>query len=297
MTNKKNAVYDTDVEGVSMKTLEAGLWWTKNKNSLRTTLIIFLCLVSICSWGYTLYGFGYYLLVGMNADEQMAKSVVQTTVVDQNYLQQSLPKKLELSPVGYIADNGKYDLYVQITNPNSAWWTTFSYCFKRLDGEQSCGNAFILPGDKKYILSLGQIFNADPNDLTFSYNNEEWNRIDRHAIADWNTFSSNHLNIAFTDQTFTPASSNAVSEKVSLNTLTFKAFNNSAYSFWELPLSIVLTDNGRIVYLDRYQLSNFNSNETRNVQITWPGTIGEATGISITPDVNILDGKVFQQPK
>jgi hypothetical protein len=289
--------YETDVTGVSMKTLEAGLWWAKNRRVLRITLITFLILVSIVTWGYSLYGLGSYLLVGMNADNQTIKNFMQSNLIGQNYLDQGLSKNLTLSSVGYLANDSKYDLYLQATNPNARWWTTFDYCFSRPNGEKSCGSDFILPGENKYILSLGQTFSADPGDINFSYNNVSWNKINNHVIADRTNYRAEHLNVAVKNQLFTPAESNAASEKISLNSLTFTLINNSAYSYWEMPMSIILTNGRRIVYINHYTISDFISYESRDVKITWPGTVSGVTNINITPDVNILDQGVYQQPK
>ncbi|MDD5527730.1 MAG: hypothetical protein PHO56_02015 [Patescibacteria group bacterium] len=288
--------YDTDVEGLSMKKLEAGLWWAKNKKNLKIILIVFLLLIAIPSWAYTLYGFGSYLLTGMNADSQMINLFTQSKTVDQSYLDHIAAKNLILSPAGFIANDGKYDLYFQVTNPNARWWGTFNYCFAGLNGEKSCGSDFILPGEKKYVLSLSQVFSAAPNDLSYSLANVSWKKINNHVIADWNQYRAEHLNFIINSEQFTPAANNASSEKVALNALAFNLTNNSAYGYWEVPLTIVLTSGNRIVYLNHYTVSDFTSVESRDIKITWPGEIGDVTGISITPDLNILDQGVYKGP-
>ncbi len=301
MPDKKNDInlnrYETDVAGVSMKTLEAGLWWTKNRAALKIALIVFLLLVSIASWSYTIYGFGYYLFVGMNADEQMARAMAEMTTVNHSYLVQIAPKNLILSPAGFLPNGNNYDLYLQITNPNSRWWATFDYCFALPDGEKSCGNDFMLPDNNKYLLSLNDPFKANPNNLNFSLTNLVWNKIDNHQISDWSSYLANRLNIAIANQLFTPAENNTVSEKVPLNSLTFTITDNSAYSYFSVPLTIILTNGNRLVYIDRYTLDSLTSHQSRPVEITWPGTMGGVTGIDITPDLNILDQSIYQQPK
>ncbi|HTX87228.1 MAG TPA: hypothetical protein VMC41_04165 [Candidatus Nanoarchaeia archaeon] len=301
LNNKSRASlenFESEVEGVSMKTLEAGLWWAKNRQKLRIILIIFLIIVAIGSWSYTLYGFGYYLLVGMNADNRMITTLVQSKTVDQNYLNQEQAKNLILSPAGYLPNADKYDLYLSITNPNSRWWAAFDYCFTRPDGEKSCGSDFILPQEKKYLISLAQSFNSAPADLSFSFTDFTWNKINNHLIADWNSYQSERLAMEINNQTFTPASANEVSEKIGLNTLSFNIANNSAYSYYEVPLTIILTSGGgQIVYLDRYTLNDFTSFASRDIQITWPGAIGDVSGINIAPDVNILDQGVYEPPQ
>jgi hypothetical protein len=289
--------YETDVAGVSMKTLETGLWWAKNRRGIKTALIIFLILVSVISWGYTIFNFSYYFLFGANADDQMLKQVIQVNTVDQNYLNQGLAKNLKLSPIGYLADNGKYDLYIQISNPNIRWWANFSYCFSRPDGEKACGNDFILPGEEKYLVSLAQSFDADPNDLNFTFASINWIKVNNHQISDWNSYQAEHLNLTFKNQSFVPAASNAVSEKVGLNTLNFNITDNGAFGYWELPLTIILTNGSRIVYIDRYTIDDLISYESRDIKITWPGSIGDVTGINLIPDLNILNQGVYEQPQ
>jgi hypothetical protein len=291
------ARYETDVEGVSMKTLEAGLWWTKNRKNLHTILVILLLLISIISWGYTIYGFGYYLLIGMNADERMIKDLAQSTVASQNYLNQAAAKNLVLSPVGYLTNESNYDIYETITNPNAKWWAVFDYCFKKGNGEKVCGREFILPGEKKYIIALAKTFSSSPSDLTFSLSGLVWNKINNHVIADWGVYRNDRLNLPVTNQLFTPAASNAASEKIALNSLTFTITNNTAYGYWEVPLTIILTDASRIVYLGSYTISDFSSHDSRDVKLTWPGITGNVNGISIIPNLNILDQGVYQKPQ
>lgn len=301
MADKKNNInlkrYETDVSGLSLNKLEAGLWWAKNWKNLKNIFILILILIAIASWGYTIFGFGYYLLVGMNADNQMAIQNVQSTLVGQTYLDKNKPKTPLITAQGFIADNGKYDLYAKISNPNSIWLLNFDYCFQRLDQEQSCGKGFILPGENKYIINLGQSFTGTPNDLSLSLANITWTKIDNHDVPDWKSYQQSHLNIIFNNQAFTPAATNAVSDKIGLNTLSFDVSNDSAYGFWEMPFDIILTDGGRIVYLDRYTADKLKSGETRSIQTTWPGAFTDVTGIEIEPDLNILDPTVYLPPQ
>jgi hypothetical protein len=289
--------YKTDVEGISMDTLETGLWWAKNRRKLKLILIIILLIAGILSWSYTLFGFGNYLFFGMNSDEQTMKLFVQSDTGGQKYLAQASPVNIKLSSAGYIVNGDKYDLYVQAVNPNLRWMATIDYCFKRENGEKSCSHSFLLPGEKKYLLSLAQSFSSIPSDLTFSMDNLIWKKINNHVIADWNQYQKDRMDFSITNQLFTPALSNAVSEKIGLNSLIFTIRNNSAYSYWEVPLTIALTGGGRIVYLNRYPITDFLSHDTRDIKITWPGAIGEVTGISIAPDLNISEQGIYKQPQ
>jgi len=288
--------YETEVEGVSMKTLKAGLWWTKNRLNLRRILIIILIVFSVISLGYSLFGFGSYLLVGMNKDYQMVKDLVQNKIAGQDYLLQAMAKGLTYSSAGIISNDGKYDLYIQVKNPNVKYWGVFSYCFITAAKEKSCGSDFILPEEKKYILSLAKTFKNRSSSAVFSITKMTWYKIDNHTIFDWNKYLNDHLNISIKNKAFIPAASNEVSEKISLNTLNFTALNNGAFGYWEAPFTIILSDNGKIVSVNRYIINNFISHDSREIKITWPGIIGPVSDISITPDINIMGKGVYQQP-
>jgi len=301
MPDKNNNVnlkrYETDVNGLSMKTLEAGLWWSKNRQGLKIILTVILALIGIPLVIYAIYGFGDYLLYGMNADNKIMINFEKSALVGQSYFTARAIKTPILSPAGYLNDNGKYDLYVQVSNPNAQWWASFNYCFTRTDGEKSCGSDFILPSETKYILSLAQTFANNPDDLRFSLSDLRWTKINNHDIPDWSKYQADRLNISFSNQQFIPAAANAVSEKTQLNSLSFTATNNSAYSFYEAPLTIILSGNFGFIYLDRYLLTDFTSNQSQNVKITWPGDIENVTGINIVPDINIMDQRVYQKPQ
>lgn len=288
--------YENEIEGVSMKTLETGLWWAKNRRNVFRIFIVFLIIISVISWGYTIFGFGSYLLIGMNNDEQMVKNLVQDKIISHDYLAQSAAKNLIYGTTGIIENDGKYDLYAQISNPNQKHWGAFSYCFTASAGEKSCGKSFILPGEQKYVLSLAQIFKNQPSGVNFLITNIVWQKIDNHKISDWDKYRNDHLNISVKNASFTPAASNDVSEKIGLNTLSFNASNNSAYSYWEAPFTIILSNGGRIVDINSYIIDNFNSYDSKEIQITFPGTIGSVSNISITPNINITDETIFKQP-
>lgn len=298
--NNKNSLrqdrYEKEIEGVSMNTLEAGLWLAKNRHNLWRIFIFFLIAISAISWGYTLYGFGSYLLVGMNNDTQMMKDFVQNKIISHDYLVQNAAKDLIYSTTGIINNEGKYDLYARIKNPNAKHSGLFSYCFTTTAEEKSCGSDFILPGEQKYVLLLAQNFKNRPSGVTFSVDNLTWQRLDGHIIPDWKKYRDDRLDFSINNTIFTPAASNEISEKINLNTLSFTAINNSAFSYWEVPFTIILSNGGKIVSLNKYITSNFISYDSREIKITWPGTIGSVNNINITPDINIVDGRVYRQP-
>jgi|WetSurMetagenome_2_1015567.scaffolds.fasta_scaffold03831_10 hypothetical protein len=289
--------YDTDVEGVSMKKLETGLWLIKNRGLFYKILVGILAAVIIIGWVYSLCGWGKYLFIGMANDARMMTSLVQSQVLDKIQLEQRKAKDLIYSSVGVLKIDGKYDLYATVRNPNDKHWGTFSFCFTTNTGEQSCGKDFILPGETKYVASFAQVFQTAPANVSFYITSMNWVRIDNHTIPDWNKYRDQRLNISIINPVFTPGEISSAAEKITINNLSFSALNNSPFGFWEAPLFIVLSNNNQIVGINKYTIQNFTSFETANVQIAWPGNIGPVDKITVTPEINIIDPSVYLQPR
>jgi hypothetical protein len=288
--------YETDVSGVSLKNLETGLWWVKNRGNLKKALIVFLSLICISTVGYSLFGFGMYFFKGMWDDKRMATELVNTTTVSPEFLEQRSAKDLALSGVSLLDNDGRYDMYVNMQNPNPRHWGMFSYCFSSGEKNLKCGDDFILPGEKKILAALGIESDSRPSNIKFILNAVNWKKLNAHSIPDWNTYRTQHLKLDIGNVSFKPASASELSEKIDLNSLSFSVKNESAYGYWEAPLTIVLYRSNRIVGISRYTLKEFSSYDMRDVKLTWPGDLSGVNDVDILPDINVMDENNYLPP-
>jgi len=286
---------DISVDEVSMKTLNTGLWWLKNRKKLKNTITILLTAISIVSWGYTLYGYGEYLFRGMAEDRQLAINLVNNNVLTHETIKTIGARPLSASRPNIILNNKKYDFYSVVTNLNKSYSALFSYCF--MDGikEIECNESFILPKERKNILSFAKTIDYTPRNTKFIIKSTVWKRINKKEIPNWESFKNEHINFKINDLTFTPANSSGLSDKLNLSVLSFSITNQTPYSYWEVPLTISLLNRNRIIGINKYTLENFVSNEEREVKLTWPGNIN-ASKIDITEDINILNNAVYINP-
>jgi hypothetical protein len=289
--------YETDVEGVSMKKLEAGLWLIKNRGVFYKIFVGILAAAIIFGWGYSLYSWGNYLFAGMMNDARMMTDLVNSQIMDQASLVQRKAKDLTYSTIGSLITDGKYDLYASVRNLNDKHWGTFSYCFTTNTGEQACGKDFILPGETKYVASFAKVFKTAPVNVSFSISGIIWNRIDNHIIPDWNQYRKQRLNVSILNPVFAPGESSLAAEKITINNLSFTATNNSPFGYYEAPFFIVLSNGNQIVGVNKYVIQNFASFATKDVQIAWPGSIGSVSNITVMPEINIMDPSVYLQPQ
>ena len=290
--NLKN--YDEDVEGISLKKITAGLWFVTNKKHFRTGLIVFLSVASSIMIIYALYNYLHYYLIGLKNDEELARGIVETTTISKEYLDSQLPVDLVQYPVTVIkSEVDSYDLVGKIKNPNNKHWGRFNFCFVLGSQDISCQEGFILPNETKYIFALAQDLGGYASNVQLVLRNFSWVKINAHKFPNWEQYYSEHLNFTFENIDFKPASQSGLSEKENLNSLEFAALNNTAYSYWQAPLSILFFNGSTLTGVHKYIMSEFYSGEKRNLKMVWPGNMGKVSKIEIVPDINITDDNVF----
>lgn len=281
-------------EGITTKQLEAGLWYVEHKQLLRKILCGFLILVAAISWTYTIYGFAYYLVRGLNEDERLIKQLVEVNNIGHDYVSLVGAKSLAVAPVGILkSTDKKYDLYVQIENDNQKWWAEFDYYFLAAGSQTEKTAGFILPLETKYLLALAQDFINPPAGAVLIMENLRWRRINQHQIPDWPDYYEKHLAIESADIKFTPAGSSPLSEKLNLNQLSFNAINQTAFNFWEAGFTILLYQGGGLANINHYILNDFMSGEKRFIEISWPGDLGRAERVEIVPEINIMRDDIY----
>lgn len=293
--NKINVENYTDLEGVSTKKLTRGLWYLENKENLRKLLIMFLILVGGVSWSYTLYGFAYYLFVGMKQDDKNLADTLATPGISHQLILQRQAAQLQTGVVMVFNSLGnKFDFLDQLVNPNSSQWATFNYYFQTENGSTTMQQGFILPEETKYITALGETFDAMPVDAKLVVESINWKRLDPRQLPDWPAYKAEHLNIEIKDIKFTPARATGLSEKIGLSQLEFNAINNSAYNFWQMNFFALMYSQGNIIGINQYNIQGYLSGETRLVQASYPDQLGRVDKIEVIPEINIIDKNVFK---
>ncbi len=283
-----------DIEGITTKQLDFGLWIVEHKKQFRTGLIIFLIALAVFSWAYTLYGFGYYFIRGVDEDKLLVKDLLTTSAAGHDYVRQNSARDLVYYPVDVLPTSGnKYDFLAKITNPNTEHWGSFDYCFFSQGREIECGQNFILPAETKYVLSLAQELAYRPADARLVINNLSWQRINAHQYPDWQKFQAEHLNFEIKDIKFSPANASGLSEKLNLNSLTFAVRNHTPYNYWEVGFNIVLFSGNAVAGINRYTAAEFMSGEEKDIQLSWPGTVSRVTDVEIIPEINILREDIY----
>jgi hypothetical protein len=286
-----------DLGGITIKKLEQGLWYVEHRELFRKIFIWLLVAVSASFWSYSIYGFAYYFARGMKEDEVMIKQMIETGSVSHKYI-------LEISAVDLASkqvkifklDGKKSDFFAEVINPNENYSAVFDYYFTAGAKETARMRGFILPGENKYLLALGQEIENQSRDAQLKIENIAWSRINKHKFPDWNLYRDERLNIAVYDIKFTPSKEGGLSEKIGLNTLGFKAIDKSAYSYLNADFVILLYSGQNIIGVNSYPLERFMSGEERPARMTFPGKIGNVNKVEVIPNINILDESNYLKP-
>jgi hypothetical protein len=288
-----------DPEGVTMQALERSLWFASHRAQMIFLLQVILVLVALAAWGYFLYGFGAYLVFGISHDNRQMRSLVMEGHLQQATIVALAPQSLEFGPVFTLETNDdKYDLAVQMENPNPYHLGTFQYEFVLGEGERviESGQGYILPGQSKFLMALDKQPLAGIEDATLQITELNWQRLDRHIYPDWPEFEADHLRIQTDGIEFIPAKSSILTDKMDLSELHFTVSNATPYNYWRLELQVALYDSvGRLIGVNRMHLTEFVSDQSRQVELTWPGRLGNVDQVKIQPNVNILDPESYMK--
>jgi len=283
-----------DLDGLSIKKLEFALWFTENKLKLYKLVAGILLFISVATWGYTFYNFGYYWIVGVDQDRMLANQIVGNQGIDHDYIMSVSAKSLSVGPVQVLeTGNGKFDLVAQIENINPRHWGMITYHFA-VDGTTTEKiTTFVLPSESKRLMQLGREFSPRPNSAELVINNIGWQRISKKTIPDWPSFKAKFLNFEISDKKFTPARTSGLSEKLNLSQLSFSAVNRSSYNFLRVNFDAFIYVGPTLIGVSQFGVDNFQSDEKKEVAANFLGQYNRVDNIEIVPNINILDAGNF----
>jgi len=277
-----------DPGGLSIKGMNFGLWLSENRKKITKIIIIFLIALSAFFFIYSSYNYIVYFLHS-STEESDTASFVNSNITSQR----DVASNLTIKTPRVFKSGETYDLTVDITNPNSKFSGDFQYCFVVNKTDIGCGNGNILPGEEKYIFSLGQKIDTDSPAVSFEIRNISWKRIDAHAIADWSSFTNERINFSLKNIKFTPAGSGVSGGKNSLSSLEFSITNLSNYGYYKVPLNIAFYNGSELIGANTFVVNNFLAGEEREVRLNWLSNISRAGRIEIRPSLNILDDSIY----
>jgi hypothetical protein len=199
---------------------------------------------------------------------------------------------IKVTKAGYVESgiNGKFDLYVDINNPNNFFGVQhFDYEFKILKADGSMaksvkGKSFIMPGESKFIVEHNVAVEEAPERVIFEVANPQWVE-----------FSGDYLQkpeLRVVNKQY-----NEIVGGIGYFEATGLIKNESPYDFTEIKIIVILKDStGNVVALNSTIMGGLRSGENRDFRVFWPNRFsGNVGNMEIQTEVNLYDSDVFMQ--
>jgi hypothetical protein len=272
--------------------LQFASWWVRNGPMLRRAGHGVLIGLSVIVWGYVLWGLLDAYAISYPRESRITRQIALNQQLLAG-LPTDVPQTVSLSEVSvYQTTDNRYDMSVEVTNPNQQWWPEFNYHFN-LSGEQTpVQNGYVLPSGKQVLTELGyKPKTQGGRSATLVIDNVRWHRVDPTVVGtNYKDYLGTRLAMSFQDIGY---DTNITLGTTKVGQSSFTLVNNSAYGYWSIDLIVRLYRGSSVVAINDIKLDKILPGEHRPIQVTWLDNIPSVTQTEIIPQVNVLDSSVF----
>ncbi len=263
-------------------------WWVEHRAWLKRLGYLFFILIDAC---LLLFVFWNLLDVFAMSSLKEERAVAQMVAYGQSDLHaytraHRAQDLVEGRPQVFSTGSGRYDVYTTLQNPNTDWWAEFTYSFVTNSGSTDSQKGFILPGEEKPVVVLGIESGTPLTSTSFFLETVRWHRIDHHLVANYQTWIKDRSAIDALDTQFSQES--YVNGKT-YGRATFSLKNDTAFSYYDLGLFVLLKRGSAVVGINRTTLSVIESGEKVDVTLNWFGTLPSVTQVEVIPELNVFD--------
>ena len=290
--NKLRQYHDPN-DGLDARGLSWGFWFVKNKVALHRLAIISLLILDAFFVIFSLVKLGFVL----SYDLFRAPAVEQQLTYSSNYAslrEHFQPADLQILNV-YIfsGGTGKNDAVAEVANPNLSHAVDFDYYFSFGGQRTESKRGFILPGENKLLATLGLDESVFSGGASLMVENLAWRRVSAHQVSDTAAWQAERLNFSISDLQFIPA--NAIGG-ASAHIIKFKLTDNAAYGYKNAGFYAGLYQGGGLVGILRFDLQDFKSLETREIDLRSFARRLEVDEVKIFPLIDPYGADVYLPP-
>ena len=265
----------------SLKRMNFGLWLSENRKNINTFFIIFLSALSL----------GFFSFSVVNLYSYIKSGDPRAEMTEENLIIKSNVQQLSFSQVKHLPGSEKDDLAILVKNDNANYYVVFDYCFNQGDNELSCGKNFILPSEEKYIVAFSVDSSLKKEDYSFNISKMSWTRISK-SIVNYELYHKQRLGVAVKELSFnSPLKSH--SSAYNANNLEFTLINETAFSYFELPLDILFFSGSELRGVNRHIVNNLYTGESRQINLNWSAPLAGSDRVEVRPSLNIFDENEF----
>ena len=197
-----------------------------------------------------------------------------------------------LSTQVFTGGTDKIDAVAEVANTNARHVARFDYyfVFNGVSTEKQSG--LLLPGDTHPIAILGLDATQFSSQAELMIENVRFTRVNNHTVPDVASWLADRLNFIVDNFVYTQAGS-----EQSANAIQFSLTNNSPYGYRHPYFYLGLYNNGGLVGVMKIDITDFQSLETRQMDLRNFVDNLSVTEIKLFPNIDVFDDSVYLAPK
>lgn len=272
-------------------------WWIGHREGLRRAGLGLWMFIDVLLVSFALWVMVDTFLISFEGERGLLRSMLienQTSLYENTQAEAAEPMRIEGTPTVLASSETAYDFLGFITNPNENWWADFSYQFTYGSGEETeLRTAFVYPGETRPVVALGEEISR-PSNVKLRIPDLRWHRIDPHAVADFDLWKSERLDLLVENAEFTSIGGGSDD---TIGRSTFSVTNKSAFSYWSVPLTIMLKRGSSVIGVNTTMLEQLEAGEQAEIELSWFQPLPTVNEIEVIPTLNIFDGSVYMTPR
>lgn len=279
---------DTASQMLTDEELQKSYWFLTHKDRIRRTAALILGIICFFIWSYTIFlATTVVFIPWQNYQNIFVDLKKQYSFFSIRPLAQDIQK----DAVSFVqSEEGVYDAYARVKNPNPLWRVYFDVVFT-IDGtELPAQHTFLLPDEEKYLIQGGLKRQAQPITTDVAFQNISWKRIskkEKEEMTERTRFTIKDIKIA-------PISSE--SGAIAYTKVVFTIVNDTVYRFWDISVPVILKSGDQIIALNTLPLTNLGFDEKRIMESRWYADLSNVTAVDVLPSVDVFDPGAYQGP-
>jgi len=279
------------ITGLTSRELSFGYWWLSHKLFFRKIAIGLLIVIDTTLVGYSVFAWGTYAVYGYWKERAMLADMTVSHIPFKKYREAHAPTPLATEGLEVFDSGTKAgwkDIVVSVSNQNERWLANLTYQFQ--DGEEitSETTATLLPGESAYLGILGYAASTTIRDPEFIEKNVAWQRV---PVPDVASYIEGRLDFEIGEVAIVKP---GTVKDLNVYQITFPITNHTSYSYWTVPLSILLYSGDTLVGIEQAQIDSFLAGEKRTIDVRSLTTSRAISRAEVVPRLNVFDEGVYK---
>ena len=274
------------------KQLKLAYWFASHKLQFKQYFLVLLVMVNVILWILVIL-YLVFFFVNLGKHKLVLELLPQNTVEYAQYHETTEPNEIQTIQSYAIkgVDDG-VDMVFELKNPNKDWYASFTYRIIGTNFTSEQFTSFLLPDEQQFIMHLALKDAQQVSSVSLNFDDIQWKR-----VKDYEEYALNRYRFEVSDPIEFIPSTTTSAGIVPVSKAMFSVVNRSAFSFWEVPLTIVAYRGSQIVSVNMVTLDQLMSGEERDVTVTWFESMTGVNRIYVQPHIDILDEGVYIQSR